>query len=844
MSTEHKISIIYVGYKLSPFLKALINSDIIDYNVITNNSSDFQIHHADPSKLLYYHLEFTNVLELKAKKSIESLSIFETLGQYFEFYNPLHLSTLNYLISKYATNINSSNKNIYSTWREISRSIFDHDFIYPIFDETRIFHVRVGDVEYPVRQFIMLKEIERKKETGKVVVAKSKKKEPIPEPVEAVSGIIDLDKIDRMKLCVESVKIIENSPAIIIVATDVISLFILFKSPAFLEVLKRAPSKIALIIPFSPSYKISKVENEILIKTGFDPNLDNVVNLVKGVTDTIIIDNHYSDSIARIREKAGITVLVEDLSDENQESEKFLETVLKSVKLNLANIKVEPKKKIEKMGEKIVNLLSSKFSKKKLDKGHEISKPAQPPSKPSMVIPADEPSHPQNEGVVWLKKEGRDVAPKIQGIQVLRETRPETEVSMPESVDVKEEMPAILKSSGDLNKQPSTMHAVETKMNQTSGHKEPPGQAIPQGEAGTTMVSRDDVMETLRQNEALQTSPREQEELVKPSTTIPQKEQEQQTPAATVPIEMQNTTKRPATVMKAAMTETLAAPGTDVNIPAKETKTIMPAMTEKPQHVPEKIELKPDSLKDLQPEEIEGLIIEQAVLSNLDKAITPYYDKNIDVVFSDLLNLQEDLQLARKVFTTLLAKLENVENEGPEKRIFDIIKYLSAHKPEFYGEIFEEFFRNYVFQDTPKIDRNLQSILCILGYLHPKRKEMLMGIIKDVISGDNLIHIERLRKILTGFIIQEPELNEVLCKALIDLYMEEMEKQQPNNDIISKLYSFLFITDAFNFGQIVLEELPEYLFKDFEEMLNKSIPNCTYTTALSRILDKYQEGDY
>ncbi|MBD3186241.1 hypothetical protein GF325_05385, partial [Candidatus Bathyarchaeota archaeon] len=166
MSEDQSIAVICVGATLSPFVKGLVTREVVSVSYITNNACDFQIHHADPSKQLTYHLEFTNIIEQKAKRSIDSLAVFETLGKFFEFYNPLHLSTLNYLISKYATNVNPTNKNLTSLWKEITKTIFDEENILPVFDTNRVLHVKEGEVEIPVRQCVLSKEIRENGEEG------------------------------------------------------------------------------------------------------------------------------------------------------------------------------------------------------------------------------------------------------------------------------------------------------------------------------------------------------------------------------------------------------------------------------------------------------------------------------------------------------------------------------------------------------------------------------------------------------------------------------------------------------------------------------------------------------
>ncbi|MHA1400729.1 MAG: helix-hairpin-helix domain-containing protein [Candidatus Heimdallarchaeaceae archaeon] len=353
MSSKQEIVIINIGPRLSPFLTKMIEKGTISSTYITNNACDFSIHHADPSKELDYHLEFTNLITLKAKKGIESVAVFETLGQFFEFYNPLHLSTLNFLFSKFATTIKNQTKNLTEVWKTISNSIFDENFVYPLFDEVRSIHVKEGDVEIPVRQLILSyeKQIEDKKN--------SKLDE---ETLKSITGIIDLDEVDKMKINPVAVKKLEQAAGIIIVPTDLISLFIVFHSSSFRDALKKTSGEIAIISPFYKGYVCSKIEEHILKKTEFEPSLLNMVNFIGDAVDAIIIDKKDSNLVAKLRE-VGITVIVDELSKERQESEEFLETVLKSIGVDPDQVRIEPEKMVEGFSDRIVSVLSSRLAK-------------------------------------------------------------------------------------------------------------------------------------------------------------------------------------------------------------------------------------------------------------------------------------------------------------------------------------------------------------------------------------------------------------------------------------------------------------------------------------------------
>ncbi|MFX1250309.1 MAG: hypothetical protein ACFFCZ_01680, partial [Promethearchaeota archaeon] len=365
MSKNQEIAIIIVGYKISPFIEHLIEKEDIACSFVTNNSSDFQIHHPDPSKMLNCNLEFTNLIELKSKKSIDSVATFETLGQLFDFYNPLRLSTINYLISRYTTMIKEPNKDYLAAWKEITNTLFDEEAIYPLFEETRILHIKADNLEVPIRQYIIMKELELKKEKEKNNKGKNS---VIEEVMEESTGIVDLKEINKMKLCSEAVKRIESAEAVIIVPTDIISAFILFNSNSLKNTLKKTSGKIVFLSPFWPENLPSEIEKTILEKTDFQPDLVQVTELVKDIVDIIIIDKKDSEYVPKLRD-TGITVLVEDLSVAAQRSRKFLELVLKSTDISIDSIRIEPKEKREGIREKLVNLVSR--TTKKEDKEQE-----------------------------------------------------------------------------------------------------------------------------------------------------------------------------------------------------------------------------------------------------------------------------------------------------------------------------------------------------------------------------------------------------------------------------------------------------------------------------------------
>ncbi|NMC07181.1 MAG: hypothetical protein GYA24_18335 [Candidatus Lokiarchaeota archaeon] len=195
--------IIVIGHKQSPLVKYIIDRDDVPVNWICGNLLDFQVHHADPSKETTYHIEFTNILEQKARNYIESLAIFETLGKFLDFYNPLKLSTLNYLMTRYITSINPSFKGLLATWQEAVKTIFGGETILPLFEESRVLHIKMDGIEIPVRQFIIAHEADQREENGGPDKLQRKPGDAVSLKEDGFTGIIDINDLKGFKVCAD-----------------------------------------------------------------------------------------------------------------------------------------------------------------------------------------------------------------------------------------------------------------------------------------------------------------------------------------------------------------------------------------------------------------------------------------------------------------------------------------------------------------------------------------------------------------------------------------------------------------------------------------------------------------
>lgn len=365
MSGKTDIAVVIAGHRQSPLATYMIESRVVRARFVTGNVLDFSIHHADPKKLLHYHLEFTNLLECRARKSMDSLAIIEKLGQFFEFYNPLKLSTLSYLISKYITSINASNKGFGDTWREVSAAIFNDEFCLPLFEETRILHVKSGDTEVPVRQHVMASDLDSKRDQDKSTPAKGKKKEgePAKDAGREVSGIIDLDLVDNMRGNESAARFLETAAGVILVPTDMLSLCVLFSSDEFKEMLRNTEGEIVMVSPAWPGNEISLSEREVLEKSGFPTTIEGITAMVKDHVDAVILHDITGPTLQKIRE-IGVTVLVENLDPATQRTEEFLQHALKCVGLELDDFRAEQMHEKTAIGEKLANILGMRLAPK------------------------------------------------------------------------------------------------------------------------------------------------------------------------------------------------------------------------------------------------------------------------------------------------------------------------------------------------------------------------------------------------------------------------------------------------------------------------------------------------
>ncbi len=707
MSTEQEIAIILAGYRVSPFVREVLHKEDIAFTIIANNSSDFQIHHADPSKILNYSLEFSNTIEIKAQKSMDSLAVFETLGQFFDFYNPLHLSTLNYLISKFTTSTKTEDIKYVDAWKKICSAIFDDAFILPLFSETRIIHIKEGDVEIPARQFLISAGIEQRKDNSKNNI------KTLEQTLVDITGIIDLEKTNKMKICNEASKRIISASAVIIVPTDIISFYVMFQSESFRDILEKTSGKIAFLPPYWLGNEISTFERAILEKTNFEVNLPNITDLVKDSVDTIIIDSKDSDLVPTLRE-AGITVLVEELSQENLASQEFLETVLRSVDVTLESITIEPKESVEGLGDKLVSLFKGRVEKKDVVEVQELL--ATETSLVDISIPS------VDEALLEIPIEEKDP------LGILEEPIEKEDFSITDEFE---------------------MEVIDT------------------------------------------------EELI---PTIP-------------PTPIKETVKE-----------------TDFLQQVSDGKFILPGI---------------EQINQLELEDIESLDVDEHIISSfIDRAMNSN-TAGLEVVFIDLLALQNNPLLIDKIYQTLMNKMVKVREFSPEEKIADIITYLSAHKPDFYTNRINLLLDETLHaKEEKEFYKNLRKATLVIKSSQLIAGEAIEKFICQNITTDDIYLEDKLRRIINAITLTDPNLLELVAKVLASIYTEEIQTEEPRDTIMDRIMSFLSLFDGCTVGIAFILNDVEKVFESIIAKFETMHFSVSYEEIVKNVLQAYKDGTY
>lgn len=149
---------------------------------------------------------------------------------------------------------------------------------------------------------------------------------------------VDLSSMKKCRLYPDAAASFKEGEAIVLVASDFVSLAILFKSEEFRKAIRSKPQTLACISPVGKKMPPSRFEKEILMGMGVEPTINGLADLASGVIDRVVVDKEDIDCSEYFISK-GMSVLAEDLtSEKNIRSMSFLELVLQAADLELVDV--------------------------------------------------------------------------------------------------------------------------------------------------------------------------------------------------------------------------------------------------------------------------------------------------------------------------------------------------------------------------------------------------------------------------------------------------------------------------------------------------------------------------
>ncbi|MCG3259999.1 MAG: PCI domain-containing protein, partial [Candidatus Heimdallarchaeota archaeon] len=462
---------------------------------------------------------------------------------------------------------------------------------------------------------------------------------------------------------------------------------------------------------FWPGNEINKIEKTILQKTNFEANLVNVAKLVKDCVDAVIIDTKDSDLVPSLREE-GVTVLVEDLSPENQSTQEFLDTVLKSIEISLDTIAIEPQGLIEGLGEKLVSLFRVREPKQEKEEVKTLE--------------------------ISIKEEDLELIGSIfeEGISEDEPKKMETEIfeDLPESDTLTDEF---------------EMEVIDT---------EEPIQTIP---------------------------------------TPPPKD---------------------------------ASIDSEFYHPEAEGQFVLPGI---------------EQITQFELEELDSLDVDEHIITSFIERALSSNATGVEVVFSDLLSLQNNPLLIDKIFQTILKRLIKVRELNPEEKIADMITYLSAHKPEYYHEKLNTLLEDTLNSEEEKVFyQNLKttslvvrSSLLIAGDVIEKFMQ------KNIDTSDAYVE-DRLKRMVSAFGVASVDLLQLLCRILVNIYKQELEKEESDETITQRIISFLTMFDGLSVAISLVTLGSEATVESITNAFKEMALNNSFKKIITDVLTVFNEGSY
>ncbi|MCG3220901.1 MAG: C2H2-type zinc finger protein, partial [Candidatus Heimdallarchaeota archaeon] len=244
-------------------------------------------------------------------------------------------------------------------------------------------------------------------------------------------------------------------------------------------------------------------------------------------------------------------------------------------------------------------------------------------------------------------------------------------------------------------------------------------------------------------------------------------------------------------------------------------------------------------------EELDSLDVDDHIISSfVDRAISSSAS-GLEVVFSDLLSLQNNPLLIDKIYSMLMRRLLKSREVSPEIKIADMVTYLSAHKPEYYKGKLEKLLEDTINAKEEKEFYNyLKTTSLVVKSSLLIASDIIGEFISKFIATEDIYTLDRLKRIINVFAITDPDILQLVCKVLVELYNAELEKEEINENIIDRAFAFLSLFDGVSVGTSLIFHDSDKIRDSFLEKLNKMNFQDSFKQIVSNIIEKYKEGTY
>ena len=217
----------------------------------------------------------------------------------------------------------------------------------------------------------------------------------------------------------------------------------------------------------------------------------------------------------------------------------------------------------------------------------------------------------------------------------------------------------------------------------------------------------------------------------------------------------------------------------------------------------------------------------------------------LEVVFIDLLALQNNPLLIDKIYQTLMRKMVKVREFSPEEKIVDIITYLSAHKPEFYTERIDLLLEETLHaKEEKEFYKNLRKATLVIKSSQIIAGEVIEKFIFQNITTDDIYLEDKLRRIINAIALTDPNLLELVAKVLASIYTKEIQTEEPRDTIVDRIMSFLSLFDGCTVGIAFILSDAEKVFESIIEKFETMHFSVSYEEIVKNVLHAYKDGTY